>query len=44
MREFFRGWRRKLGCIALVMAISACAQWWRSYALVDQVQLPIGGM
>lgn len=43
MREFFKGWRRKLGCVALVMAISACVQWWRSYVLIDQVEVAVGG-
>jgi hypothetical protein len=30
MREFFKGWRRKVGCVALVMACVLFAGWMRS--------------
>jgi hypothetical protein len=30
MREFFQGWRRKMGCIALVMACVVMIGWLRS--------------
>lgn len=31
MREFFRGWRRKVGCVALVLACGFATGWMRSY-------------
>ena len=37
MREFFCGWRRKAGCIALVMALALMAGWIRSYTLADWI-------
>jgi hypothetical protein len=40
MREFFRGWRRKAGVIALGMACAFMAGWGRSLTLVDHLQLP----
>ena len=33
MRDFFHGWRRKVGCALLVMAISAMYLWICSYAV-----------
>ena len=35
MREFFRGWKRKLGVVTLVMACVLTAGWVRSQSLVD---------
>lgn len=37
MREFFTGWRRKAGCIALVMACVLMAGWARSADTFDFV-------
>lgn len=36
MREFFRGWRRKVGCVALVMACIVVGMWIRSSVFYDQ--------
>lgn len=37
MREFFRGWRRKVGGFALVMACVFTGMWVRSYVVCDAV-------
>jgi hypothetical protein len=37
MREFFRGWRRKIGVMPLVVACAFMAGWVRSQALFDQI-------
>jgi hypothetical protein len=37
MREFFRGWRRKAGCVALVVASVFAAAWCRNLATDDYV-------
>ena len=37
MREFFRGWRRKVGCATLVMACVAGAAWSRSYLYSEYI-------
>ena len=37
MREFFRGWRRKVGCVTLVMAIAFTIGWVRSTIMADFV-------
>ncbi|HEY4261287.1 MAG TPA: hypothetical protein VGM98_14065 [Schlesneria sp.] len=37
MREFFRGVRRKLGCVTLMMACLFMGLWMRSYVVTDQV-------
>src|SRR4051812_36708326 len=42
MREFFRGWRRKAGCIALMMALLLTVAWTRSYFFNDEFHLPYG--
>ena len=36
MREFFRGWKRKLGVVSLVMACVFMAGWVRSSLLTDR--------
>jgi hypothetical protein len=41
MREFFRGWRRKAGCVMLAMACLLTAAWIRSFALHDVVAIPL---
>lgn len=35
MREFFRGWRRRLGCITLLMAVVVTIGWVRSLFIGD---------
>ena len=37
MGEFFKGWRRKVGCVTLVMACVFAAGWVRSLAIFDVV-------
>ena len=39
MREFFRGWRRKTGCVTLVMACALIGAWLRSYVICDEIQI-----
>lgn len=39
MREFFRGWRRKAGCVTLVMACVVMGGWGRSMVILDEVTL-----
>ena len=41
MKEFIRGWRRKIGCVTLLMACVAMVGQIRSYTTVDVVDLPI---
>lgn len=41
MREFFRGWRRKTGCLLLLMASALLSAWLRSYAVADGAWIPI---
>lgn len=43
MHEFFRGWRRKVGCATLVMACVFAGLWIRTYAFADQVWCVIRG-
>ena len=40
MREFFHGWRRKAGCITLVMAVMVFVIWMRSRLICDQFAYP----
>lgn len=42
MREFFRGWRRKLGCVALVIACALCTMWLRSVHTADGMVVAFG--
>ena len=42
MGEFFKGWRRKVGCITLVFTILAATAWFRSYVLFDGLYFGIG--
>ena len=35
MREFFRGWRRKIGCVALMIAALFLSAWVRSLVIRD---------
>lgn len=40
MREFFHGWRRKTGCVTLVMACAAMGMWIRSRVVGDSLTIP----
>jgi len=40
MGEFFKGWRRKIGVVALVMACVFIAGWVRSFSMMDFMLLP----
>lgn len=42
MKEFFDGWRRKVGVASLAMACALMAMWLRSMVVSDLVQIPIG--
>lgn len=42
MRDVFNGWRRKVGCTALVMACALMVGWMRSYYYVDVITLNSG--
>lgn len=42
MREFFRGWRRKAGCVTLVMACVVAGMWMRSQERFDLLTIPTG--
>ena len=35
MREFFQGWRRKMGCVLLLVAAAFTGGWIRSLSVVD---------
>ena len=39
MGDFFKGWRRKVGCVTLVMACVMAAIWVRSFVIIDAVDL-----
>lgn len=39
MREFFRGWKRKVGCVTLVFACLFSAGWVRSKTVTDVFHL-----
>ncbi len=43
MRTFFHGWRRKLGCITLVMAVASLLAWMRGRFVHDVVAFTLGG-
>jgi hypothetical protein len=40
MREFFRGWRRKVGMVTLLMALGFTGAWVRSLNIGDQFRIP----
>ena len=42
MREFFNGWRRKVGCVLLVMALAVTGAWIRSVVVADTFLFAIG--
>lgn len=37
MREFFKGWRRKAGCVALTVSCLLMAAWIRSRTIPDRI-------
>lgn len=41
MRDFFRGWRRKAGCVTLGMACVFTAGWARSISTTDWIYVPV---
>ena len=41
MRQFFRGWRRKVGCVTLVTACLLLAAWVRNHFYADDLQMTI---
>jgi len=43
MGEFFHGWRRKIGCVTLVMASVFLAAWGRSHVSADKLTVALGG-
>ena len=44
MREFFRGWRRRVGCVTLVMACAMMGLWMRSALKFDSVLFYCGSV
>ena len=42
MSEFFRGWRRKVGVVTLMMACVLTGMWVRSMSVIDNCELPVG--
>ena len=42
MGEFFRGWRRKIGCVTLVIACVLMVGWVRCQTIAEVVQVGIG--
>ena len=42
MREFFRGWRRKAGCVTLVMAVALACLWVRGVVAPKSVKFQVG--
>ncbi|MDB5343031.1 MAG: hypothetical protein JWP89_1408 [Schlesneria sp.] len=41
MREFFHGWRRKAGCVALIMACVLMVGWFRSRLVQDEIRISV---
>ena len=39
MKDFFHGWRRKAGCVTLVMASAVTMMWARGYLYIDWIQV-----
>lgn len=39
MREFFKGWKRKLGCVTLVIACVFASVWLRSMTVADHIDI-----
>jgi hypothetical protein len=38
--SFFKGWRRKVGCASLVIAVGISVMWFRSYVIAEQLHIP----
>ena len=43
MGELFKGWRRKLGCVTLVMACAMMGMWFRSKFIEESAGIFVGG-
>lgn len=43
MKEFLHGWRRKTGCLALIVAIGLMGAWLSSQRICETVEIPAGG-
>ncbi|MDB5345404.1 MAG: hypothetical protein JWP89_3781 [Schlesneria sp.] len=43
MCTFFHGWRRKVGCVTLMLACGLMAMWMRSDFLLDRIMFVIAG-
>jgi len=43
MRDFFRGWKRKAGCVTLVTACLLMAGWVRSLGNAELIGVPLVG-
>jgi hypothetical protein len=41
MRDFFHGWRRKVGCLTLVMACVLMGGWFRSRLVQDELRISV---
>jgi hypothetical protein len=42
MREFLKGWRRKLGCVTLLLAMVFLGIWVRTLIVTDQLEMMVG--
>lgn len=42
MAAYFHGWRRKSGCVTLVMALATMGMWIRSQCICDTVEISTG--
>jgi hypothetical protein len=42
MREFFNGWKRKVGCATLIMALAFAGAWVRSHEVEDEIRIRFG--
>lgn len=40
MREFFRGWKRKIGVLTLLLACALTTGWMRSFYVCDDIRIP----
>ncbi len=43
MGNVFQGWRRKTGCVTLLMALTVLAAWGRSQISADTFSIPLAG-
>lgn len=41
MRTFFKGWRRKAGCLTLLMACAVMGMWLRSHFLIECLEISV---